>query len=50
MCKNSLGPWALEAGPKTPVTINCDLGQSSLKNVKKGIETPSDMAKELFPK
>ncbi len=40
----------MDNGPNTPVTINWDLGHNSLKNVKKGMDPPSAIAKALFPK
>lgn len=41
MSKNSLGPWAFDSGPRTPVTMNWAFGQSPLKYPIKGIEPPS---------
>ena len=41
MCKNSLGPWALEFGPKTPVIINCAFGYFSPNIAIKGMVPPS---------
>jgi hypothetical protein len=41
MCRNSLGPCALECGPKTPVTTNCACGKRSPSIAMNGIEPPS---------
>lgn len=41
MCRNSLGPWALECGPSNPVTTNCVPGNFSPSMAMKGIEPPS---------
>ncbi len=40
MCKNSLGPCAFEAGPKTPVITNCALGHIFDNNPINGIDPP----------
>src|ERR1700728_2556248 len=50
MCKNSLGPWALECGPSTPVTTNCVLGNFLPSIAMKGIEPPSPMKAGGLPK
>lgn len=49
MCKNSLGPWALDLGPRTPVTTNCPFGHNDLKRPKNGIDIPSERPKASFP-
>src|SRR5471032_3522970 len=41
MWRNSLGPWALEWGPSTPVTTNWVPGNFSPSMAMKGIEPPS---------
>src|SRR5471032_1772687 len=41
ICRNSLGPWALECGPNTPVTTNWVLGNFAPSMAIKGIEPPS---------
>src|SRR6185437_722159 len=43
MCRNSLGPWALECGPRTPVTTNWVRGNFAPSMAMKGIEPPSPM-------
>src|ERR1700744_673408 len=40
MCKNSLGPCALECGPSTPVTKNCVCGKRSPSILRKGMVPP----------
>ena len=40
-CNISFGPWALELGPKIPVTINSTPGHFLLNKFIKGIEPPS---------
>jgi len=49
MCKNSLGPWAFDLGPKTPVTTNWPLGQRDLNKPKNGIDIPSDKPNAYLP-
>src|SRR5471032_985757 len=41
--RNSLGPWALECGPNTPVTTNWVLGNFAPSMAMKGMEPPSPM-------
>src|SRR5690348_958484 len=50
MCKNSLGPWALECGPSTPVTTNCVLGNFLPNIAINGMEPPSPMKATGLPK
>jgi hypothetical protein len=45
----SFGPWALAAGPRTPVITNCPFGQISGSLPIKGTEHPSDLARVFFP-
>ena len=45
-----MGPWALELGPKTPVTINWAFGQNAASKPKNGIEPPSPCDKCFLPK
>src|ERR1700743_574867 len=40
-CRNSSGPWALEAGPSTPVITNCACGKARPSMPMNGIEPPS---------
>jgi len=49
-CKNSLGPWALLAGPKTPVITNYELGKRLFKVPIKGILPPIPNILASFPK
>jgi len=41
MCRNSLGPCALECGPNTPVTTNYAFGKRLPSIAMNGIEPPS---------
>src|ERR1700742_1276460 len=50
MCRNSLGPWALECGPSTPVTTNWVLGNFLPNMAMKGMEPPSPMKAPGLPK
>src|SRR6185503_799871 len=50
MCRNSLGPCALECGPRTPVTTNWVFGYFSPSIAMKGIEPPSPMNATGLPK
>jgi len=43
ICRNSLGPCALEWGPSTPVTTNCACGNFSPSIAINGILPPSPM-------
>src|SRR5690606_39560994 len=37
---NSLGPWALDCGPRTPVTMNCACGKRSPSMERNGMPPP----------
>src|SRR5579871_4692963 len=50
MCRNSLGPCALECGPSTPVMTNCVLGNFSPSMPMNGIEPPSPIYEAGLPK
>jgi len=43
ICRNSLGPWALDCGPKTPVIKNCASGNCSPSIAMNGMVPPSPM-------
>lgn len=46
----SLGPCALDPGPRIPVTINYEVGYIDYKSPIKGIDPPSNTHKGFFPK
>src|SRR6201986_1171790 len=48
--RNSLGPWALECGPSTPVTTNWVLGNFAPSMPMNGIEPPSPIKPTGLPK
>src|SRR5471032_980973 len=50
MWRNSLGPWALEWGPSTPVTTNWVLGNFAPSMAMKGMEPPSPIKAAGLPK
>ena len=43
-CRNSLGPWAFDSGPSTPVTTNCASGNLSVSIFMNGMVPPSPRA------
>ncbi len=49
MCRNSLGPCALECGPSTPVMRNCAPGKCLPSIAMKGIVPPSPIAAAGLP-
>src|SRR5512135_3367710 len=50
MCRNSLGPCALECGPSTPVTTNCAAGNFSPSIAMNGMLPPSPINAAGAPK
>jgi hypothetical protein len=50
MCSDSLGPWAFDPGPRTPVARIWAAGNRAANHPMKGIVPPSPIRPDGWPK